>query len=750
MFPFAPPTPASPRSPVTSPSSNTNPPTAASPAHGRLVSVTGVLAGLGLLLGLHPHARADVTYSLINYPAQQAGGTLSGSITVVDSAADDGLLQAGEIVRWGFTLTNGGNTTTVDSVTTPFASLSLSGTVLLVGTDILIPRPISSGSNRLNLAVLPPPGSISDALLSWQRSVISNPCNSQDGYRATDLQATPPDNDDVTYWSTTGTYFSLGGTDPWRIATNPNAPRPGACCIPATGACIVISAADCAAVGGTFAGYGSTCAAAGCVPVAPVPTTCPASFSTPSFSTAGTNPLAAATADLNGDGFADTVITSGQSAKLSVMLGNGDGTFRPSVLYPTGTAAGAVAISDFNADGWPDLAVACFGGGTDMLLNLGNGTFAPAINVGYGGQHTGIATGDFNGDGRPDLVVTRGPFNAFGIILATGNGTFAPPVTTSMGAGANPGPVTVADLNGDGFLDLIIGSSLSGGAVSVYNGNGDGTFTASQFISAGGPVTSLALADFSGDGRTDLAATVYPPGMAILMLGSAGGTLQAPVNYDVGQWPSSITAGDFNNDGAPDIAVVNHGPSTVTVRLGNRTSSNTFGAPTSYPEGDRPFGLATADFNNDGRTDFVCANYWGNNVAVLLNTGAATGFAQQPQSQTVSPGAAATFSATVTGTGPFTYQWRRNGLPIIGATSSALTINNASSGNAGVYDVQVRGGCNPAALATSYPAVLTIDATGTPGCLADLVGGGDDGLVPDGTIDGSDFIAFINAFAAGC
>jgi hypothetical protein len=184
------------------------------------------------------------------------------------------------------------------------------------------------------------------------------------------------------------------------------------------------------------------------------------------------------------------------------------------------------------------------------------------------------------------------------------------------------------------------------------------------------------------------------------------------------------------------------------VLLGN--GNGTFTAPAAFPEGDRPFGIAAGDFNRDGRPDLVLANYWGNNVSVLLNTGSSIGFAQQPQSQTVSPGTDAVFSAAVTGTGPFTYQWRRNGVPIIGATSSTLTVSSASSVSTGVYDVQVRGGCNPAAVATSYPAVLTIDATGTPGCLADLVGGGDDGLSPDGTIDGSDFIAFINAFAAGC
>jgi hypothetical protein len=705
-----------------------------------------MLAGLSLLLGLHPHARADVTYSLINYPAQQAGSTLSGSITVVDTAADDGLLQAGEIVRWGFTLTKGGNTTTVDSATTPFASLSLNGTILIAGTDILIPRAASAfSSNGLSLAVLPPPGSISDGRLDWQRT-FSNNCTTGDSYRATDLQATPTGNDDVTYWSMNGN-FTLAGTDPWRIATN--APQPGACCIPTTGACIVISAADCAAVGGTFAGYGTTCATAGCTVVPPPPPpSCPVSFGPPSLSGVGTNPLAAASADFNGDGFADAVTANEGSDSISVLLGNGDGTLRAGVQYPTGAAPRKLAIADFNADGRPDIAVACFSGGADVLLNSGNGTFAPAFNVGFGGQNTGIAAGDLNGDGRPDLVVTRGPFNIFDIILATGSGTFAPLVAVNMPAGAAPEAVTVADLNADGKLDIIIGSTIGGGSLSVYRGNGNGTFAAPQTVATGGIPNSIAAADFDGNGRTDVVAIVN--NNAALLLSNPDGTLQSPTNYAMGGNPGAITTGDFNGDGAPDISVVNFFDGTVTVRRGTRSGTNAFEAPTSYPAGDRPIGLATGDFNTDGRPDFVTANFAGNNAAVLLSTGTSIGFAQQPQSQTVAPGTNVVFTATATGTGPFTYQWRRNGVPIPGATHSTLTINDVSSSVTGYYDVQVRGGCNPAAMATSYPAVLTIDATGTPGCLADLVGAGDDGLSPDGTIDGSDFIAFINAFAAGC
>lgn len=227
-----------------------------------------LFTALALLAPAMP-VRADVTYLLNNYPAQQAGGTISGSITVVDTADDDGLLQAGEIVHWTFTLTQGANTATVDSATTPFATLQLYGTILITGRDILIP--LQGGYNSLSFSQLL--GSIHDARVEWRRVSARPPCQcSYCKYSAEDLQGTPPSQDDVTYWATDGENFALGGTDPWLIATNPNPPPPpGACCNPATGGCLVLSPADCAAFGGTFVGPGITCASAAC-------TACPADF----------------------------------------------------------------------------------------------------------------------------------------------------------------------------------------------------------------------------------------------------------------------------------------------------------------------------------------------------------------------------------------------------------------------------------------------------------------------------------------
>ncbi len=223
------------------------------------------------MLALVTSARADVTYRLLDYPNLQQGATLSGSITVVDTAADDSLLQAAEIVHWTFTLTKGADTVTVDS-TTQGTTLSLNGTVVITPSDILLPRPLpcSSSDNQLRLADYSLSPSISGGLLNWQRTNdLFNPCNiGTDIYRASDLRGTSPSEDDVTYWQASGPSLVLGNPDPWRIAT---ATPYGACCNPTNGGCVVLSPADCAAFGGVFAGIDVACDAAGC-------TACPADF----------------------------------------------------------------------------------------------------------------------------------------------------------------------------------------------------------------------------------------------------------------------------------------------------------------------------------------------------------------------------------------------------------------------------------------------------------------------------------------
>jgi hypothetical protein len=466
----------------------------------------------------------------------------------------------------------------------------------------------------------------------------------------------------------------------------------------------------------------------------PSPSSCPASFAAPAFSAAGTNPYAAATADLNGDDLPDVVISNGASGDLSVMLGSGDGTFQPAVQYPAGFRPSAAAVADFNGDGFPDLVTANFGTPATILLGQGDGTFSPASTIGSsgGGGGIAIATADFNADSRPDLALTRND-NQVVVMLNLGNGTFGPALL--LPAGTNPQAIAARDLNADGRPDLVV---VNSGGASVFLASGNGTFAAAQAYSAGTNPTNLAADDLNADGIPDIVITNQDSANVSVLMGLGSGAFAPAINYPCGAWPTSVAITDLNGDGRPDLAIANHVPSAATVLLGNGNGS--FAAPAAFPEGDRPFGIAAGDFNRDGRPDLVLANYWGNNVSVLLNTGASIGFALQPQSQSVAPGTDVTFTVTTTGTGPFAYQWRRNGVPIPGEINPELFLGSVGTANMGFYDVQVRGGCNPNAATTSAPAMLWIE--NTPGCPADFN--------LDGGVDGADIADFFFHWENGC
>ena len=245
-----------------------------------------------------------------------------------------------------------------------------------------------------------------------------------------------------------------------------------------------------------------------------------------------------AVADVNGDGKADLVVGNWCSdpncdGSVGILLGNGDGTFQPAVTYRTGGLyAFAVAVEDVNADGKPDVVEitdvpACSGGtctfppAAGVLLGNGDGTFQAATTYSVGGfddppLSSMLAVADVNGDGKPDLIVESsqccGSANGVvGILMGKGDGTFKPVVRYRSAAGGQGSSVAVADVNGDGKLDIVTtdhdgsANGLNRGLVSLRLGSGDGTFEAEQTYDSGGFLTdSVAVADVNGDGKPDL------------------------------------------------------------------------------------------------------------------------------------------------------------------------------------------------------------------------------------------------------
>jgi hypothetical protein len=341
----------------------------------------------------------------------------------------------------------------------------------------------------------------------------------------------------------------------------------------------------------------------------------------------GSGANSVATADFNGDGKLDLVVAnSGSSNNVSVLLGNGDGTFQPAVAYGAGSIPYSVAVGDFNGDGRLDLVVAnTNSNNVSILLGNGDGTFQAAVAYGVGSDPRSVAVGDFNGDGKLDLVVANSFSSDVSVLLGNGDGTFQAPLNNATGF--SPLSVAVGDFDGDGNLDLAV-VNFGTQNVSIFLGDGDGTFEAAVNYGDGSNPNSVAVGDFNGDGKLDLAVTNVAtgnigPGSVSVLLGNGDGTFQPAVEYADGSNPNSVAVGDFNGDGKLDLVVANTTGNNVSVLLGN--GDGTFQLAVDYGAGSVPYSVAVGDFNGDGRLDMAAADAASSTVSVLLQPGLVSG-----------------------------------------------------------------------------------------------------------------------------
>jgi glucose/arabinose dehydrogenase len=340
----------------------------------------------------------------------------------------------------------------------------------------------------------------------------------------------------------------------------------------------------------------------------------------------GTNAHGIYTADLDGDGKLDLAVANAGSNTVSVLMGNGDGTFVAAVNYNVGSEPKSVTGADFNGDGKRDLVTANQGSGdVSVLINNGDGTYAPAVNyTATAGAHE-AAVGDLDSDGDIDIAVTGWGSSLVRVLYNQGNGTFNGTNPTYT-VGNAPHSIVAIDLNSDTKLDLAIADHDSNNVALLLNA-GNGTYLPATFFPVGSLPHSLRTADLNGDRKMDLVTANEGSDNVSVLLGDGAGGFAPAVNYATGLVPKGAAIGDVNGDGKLDLLTAdtagnypssnNPGGDQISVLFGN--GDGTFGPQNNYTTGRTPFSIALGDFDGDGDLDVASANWHTNDVGVLIN-----------------------------------------------------------------------------------------------------------------------------------
>ncbi|CAF4121645.1 unnamed protein product [Rotaria sp. Silwood2] len=340
-------------------------------------------------------------------------------------------------------------------------------------------------------------------------------------------------------------------------------------------------------------------------------------------------PTAVVTADFNNDNYLDIGATFINSGNVGILLGCGNASFGVMMTYPTGIGSfpTGLAVNDFNSDGRIDIAVADYG--TDnviILMGYGNGSFANMMyfSTGRNSGPFSVALADLNRDGCLDIAVANSGSDSVGILLGYGNGNFATIMTYPTGVGSFPVVIIISDLNKDNCSDIVVVNRDTSN-IGIFLGYGNGSF-ANQVTYSIGRYTSpwsAVVSDVNNDDKLDIVTANYNTGTIGLFDGYGNGTFHKMKAYSTGtgSLPRYVTVGDMNNDNRLDIIVVNYGTNDVIIYFGYENGIYYEGKPYSTGNKSNPICLTIGDFNNDRRSDFAIANFMMKEIGIFLGYG---------------------------------------------------------------------------------------------------------------------------------
>ncbi|CAM4815669.1 unnamed protein product [Rotaria magnacalcarata] len=358
---------------------------------------------------------------------------------------------------------------------------------------------------------------------------------------------------------------------------------------------------------------------------------------------AASQPMSIVAGDFNHDNYIDIAIADNGTHTVGILIASITGLGGERVTsVKNGSNPLAIGDGDFNNDTYLDIAVANSNTSTiDILLGHGDGRLIAFVtySTGIGSYPQCITIADLNYDGRLDIIIANGGTDNLGIFLGYGNGTFSDLMIYSTGNGSNPSSVAIGDFNSDSYADITV-ANVDTNSFGIFYGYGNGNFTAQTSYSTGdfSQPGSIVVGDFNNDHLQDILVSLIQTNELKLFLGYGNGSFHEPSSYTT---ESSVTSvilalGDFNNDTNLDVAGVIQEKFELYVSLGN--GNGTIGIPKRYRTGalSFPVDIVVSDLNNDSILDIVVANYIANNVGLFYGYGNGTFMSQQTVSTRLS------------------------------------------------------------------------------------------------------------------